>query len=323
VKGKAGRTDRFVRQLPLVTDEHVRLLSDRGAKQALFEEIMTMTTTTEQRRPVAAPAGRRRRGRHLAAFVTGLGTVAVAGTAWAVYTSTGSTTSSGCYITEDEVSVINAVTGDPVRDCASVWERETGTSAPPLVAYDNGAGGVAVVPVDRAVPDGWTRREPGVTQAPSVIRLEAALDDSIDGLRSDCHALTAAQAIADRELASAGLTGWETVSERGQADGRSSCTYYLIDAASQRVVLIPSQGLVTSGDDSPHVQMAAAMRDGLRSKCLSVAAAAAVARDAAAKSGVEGVVVHEVLEPGTACASIDMRVGGAVEVTVRGTETTP
>ena len=315
---RANRTDEYVRMLPVVSDEHVRSSTDPGAKHALFEDIMRMAGTTEVRMPPPAPAPRKGL-RHGAALAAGFGTVAVAGTAWAVYAATGTTAASGCYITEDSVTIIDAVTGDPVRDCASAWERETGAPPPPLAAYDNGTGGVAVVPAGRAVPGDWTRLEPGLSQDPAIIGLEWGLDDSIDGLRSECHALPAARAIADREIAAAGLPGWQTASDTGEADGRSSCTYYLLDTQSQRVVLIPSDGLVTPGDGSPHARMAAALRERLAGGCLSSDEAATQAREAAADADVQGLALHEIPSPGTACAAVNMRVGGAVVVTVTGT----
>jgi hypothetical protein len=317
VRREKDPIDDYVRMLPVVSDEHVRSSPDTGAKQALFEEIMMMATTTEQPGPAAAPAPPRRLKR-LTAFAAGLGTVAVAGTAWAIYTGTGSTAASGCYITPDSVTVIDAVTGDPAKDCASAWERETGAPPPPLAAYDNGTGGVAVVAAGTKVPGDWTRLEPGPAQDPALIRLQSGLDDSIDGLRSDCHRLEAARTIADREIAAAGLRGWRVISERGEADGRSSCSYYIIEAQSQRVVLIPSDGLVTAAEDAPHARMAAALRDRLADGCLSSGEAAAAARKAADTAGVEGLVLHQLPATDVRCALVNMRVGGAVVVIVTG-----
>lgn len=317
MKRETDPIDDYVRMLPVVSDAHVRSSSDTGAKQALFEEIMTMATKTEQSGLAAAPAPAKRLKR-LAALAAGLGAVVVAGTAWAVYTGTGSTAASGCYITPDSVTIIDAVTGDPVKDCASAWERETGAPPPPLAAYDNGTGGVAVVAAGTPVPSDWTRLEPGASQDPAIVRLESGLDDSIDGLRSDCHRLEAARAITDRELAAAGLSGWRTVSDRGEADGRSSCSYYIIEAQSQRVVLIPSDGLVTVDDDAPHARMAAALRERLADGCLSSGEAAAATQEAADSAGVEGLVLHQLPSTDVRCALVNVRVGGAVVVTVTG-----
>lgn len=317
MKRETDPIDDYVRMLPVVSDAHVRSSPDAGAKQALFEEIMMMATTTEQPELAAAPA-RSKRLKRLAAFAAGLGTVAVAGTAWAVYSGTGSTAASGCYITPDSVTIIDAVTGDPVKDCAGAWERETGAPPPPLAAYDNGTGGVAVVAAGTPVPGSWTRLEPGPAQDPAIIALESGLDDSIDGLRSDCHRLEAARAIADREIAAAGLVGWQTISERGEADGRSSCSYYIIEAQSQRVVLIPSDGLVTVDGDTPHARMAAALRDRLADGCLSSGEAAAATHEAADTAGVQGLVLHQLPSTDARCALVNMRVGGAVVVTVTG-----
>lgn len=311
-------TNEAVRRLPLVSDEQAGLLSDRQAREALFEEITSMPTSTLHR-PAAPPSSARRRAKTvLASMGAAVGTVAIAATAWAMFQGSNTTsTSTGCHLSEDSVTIVDAVTGDPVRDCEQVWQRETG-SVPPLTAYDTGEG-VAVVPTDRAVPGGWMALEPGVVQDPKLIRLTTALDDSIDGLRADCHRLNAAQAVVQRELEIAGLAQWQIVPQRGEADGRQTCTYFVLEPAATRVVLIPSQGLVDPDGTLPHDRLAEDLRNALGSRaCSSVPELAQMVRAVVDDSKVSDVQINPVDDPAAACATADMVVGGSISITVRG-----
>lgn len=311
-------TNDAVRRLPLPSDEQARLLSDHQAREALFEEIISMPTTTAPGAPAPRSSNRRRGRTVLATMGAAFGTVAVAGTAWAMLQGS-STTSTGCHLSENSVSIVDAVTGDPVRDCEQVWQRETG-SVPPLTAYDTG-GGVAVVPTGRDVPGDWMALEPGVVQNPQLIRLTAALDDSIDGLRADCHRLDAAQAVVQRELDNVGLAQWQVVPEQGEADGRQTCTYFILDPAATRVLLIPSQGLVHHDGTLPHDRLADDLRSRLDSgACSTVPELERVVRAAAADSQIDDVQINIVEDPALDCATADMVVGGSIAITVRGSQ---
>jgi hypothetical protein len=309
-------TDEAVRRLPLPSDEQASLLSDRRAREALFEEIIAMPTTTLHRAAAPSRQAPRRRKPLLASIGAGVAIFGVAGTAWAMLQPS-TTTATGCYISEDSVTVIDAVTGDPVRDCEQVWQRETG-SVPPLTAYDTGEG-VAVVPAGRAVPGDWRALEPGVVQDPQLIGLTAALDDSIDGLRADCHRLDAAQAVVQRELTNAGLTQWQIAPQRGQADGQETCTYFIVEPDARRVVLIPLQGLVDPDGVLPHDRLADDLRSALSGRpCTSVAEVASTVHAVVDDSRVDDVQIHRVDDPALACATADMVVGGSISITVRG-----
>lgn len=313
-------TDTYVRRLPLVSDEQVRLLSDSDAKQALFEEITTMTIDTRTAPPAQDHARVPRRTFVLAAAVALLSVAAVG---WAVFNSVQGSTSVGCHTGDGAVSIVDAVTGDPVSDCAALWRQDTGTQPPPLVAYDNGDGGIEVVPEGSSIPRGWQPLEPGVTQDPRLIELEAALDDHIDGLPADCHPLDAARTIAEREVDRLGLDGWQVVAERGEADGAGTCTYFLLESERQTVVLIPLDG-GAAPDDAPYSVLAGELGTALEQGCLSLPDAAAQARQIAADAGIgEALVVHEVTDDAATCARADVNVGGGVEVTIRGPQATP
>jgi hypothetical protein len=308
-------TNDAVRRLPLPSDEQVRLLSDPQAREALFEEIISMSTTPKHGATAPRSSNRRRRT-ILATLGAAFGTVAVAGTAWAMLQGS-STTATGCHLSGNSVSIVDAVTGDPVRDCEQVWQRETG-SVPPLTAYDTGEG-IAVVPTGREVPADWMALEPGVVQNPQLIRLAAALDDSIDGLRADCHRLDEAQAVVQRELDNVELAQWRIVPERGAADGRQSCTYFVLDPDAARVVLIPSPGLVDPDGALPHDRLADELRSRWdRGACSTVPELERIVRAAAAGSQIDDVQINIVEDPALDCATADMVVGGSIAITVRG-----
>jgi hypothetical protein len=318
VNRKHHETDDLIRRLPLRSDADAARLSDTTAKQALFEEIVAMPTTALPPEVAApGPARARRRRSSVVAAAAALATTAAAGTAWAVFGGATDTTATGCYISENSVSVVDAVTGDPVADCAREWERETG-SVPELVAYDTGNAGVAVVPRGREVPSEWMALDPQVRQNPQLIRLSTALDDSLDGLQSACYELPAARAIVERELDAAGLRGWRVAADRGQADGSLTCTFYVADAATRTITLIPIEGLVEPGSEAPPARMAADLREALDGGCRTRSEVVALIRQAARAAGVADIQINEQLDPDVPCASGDMRVGGAVSVTVRG-----
>jgi hypothetical protein len=313
VNREVQSTREHVRQLPLVSDAQASLLSTSAAKQALFEEI-----TADVRG--AAGVRRRRTIRGPVAALAGLAVLVAGGVAWATSgTTSDGGPSTGCHLGADSVSVIKPVTGDPVADCAALWKRVTGAAAPPLVAYDNGQGGIEVVAAGTAPQAGWTRRDPGARQDPAVIELDAALGDQIDGLRSGCLATAPARVVVQRELDRLALGDWSTTTERGTADGTTTCTYYYLDTAGRRVVLIPIEQS-TAGGDPKLTALAGALAAHMGAGCDSVEQLTAFTRTAAAQAGIAAatLVITGVEDDSVACARADMRVGGQVEIIVRG-----
>lgn len=218
------------------------------------------------------------------------------------------------------MTVIDSVTGDPVADCQAAW-RDLGLEPPALAAYDNGRGGIEVLPADTAPQTGWTPLDPGVVQDPRLLQLDAALNDHGAGLPSACHQLSPARAIAERELDRLGLEGWTIRADRGEADGTTTCTYYYLDPSQREVVLIPMEGIAPSG---PFAGYARGLADALDDACLSVPQAARAARDLAVDAGIAdmGLVIHEVVDESFDCARSDVNVGGRIEVIIRGPATT-
>lgn len=317
-------TEEYVRRLPLVSDEQAAVLSDRSAKQALFEEITTLPTTTDTppAAPTQPPARHRmpRRSLVLATVLTILSIAAVGGAA--VRWLAEQTTSVACHTDDSSVLVVDSVTGDPVEDCQAAW-RDAGLQPPALIAYDNGHGGIAVLPAGEEAPAGWEPLEPGVVQNPRLIQLEAALADYGSGLHAECHLLSQARTLAQREIDRLELEGWTIRAERGEADGTETCTYFFLDPEQQAVVLIPMQGLVAP--DAPFTVFARDLARTLEEDCLPTTEAAQVTREVAARAGVNdtGLIIHEVTDDTLDCARSNVTVGGRVEVTIRGPETTP
>lgn len=312
-------TDLYVRRLPLATDEQAALMSDEQTRQQLFEEITTQPVDTDDR----ASAGLVRLSRRTFVLVAVLTSLGLATVGWAVSTFITPTTSSvACHLPDGAVSVVAPVTGDATVDCAAHWVRETGEQPPELVAYDNGAGGIEVVPASTEPSEGWIALEPGVTQDPAVVELEAALEDHVTGLPSKCHLADEARQLVDGELDRLGLAGWSVVVERGQADGTDTCTYFVMDAQQQTVALIPIDGLVAP-DDSVARRFAGQLDRAFTEDCMTLNEAAGRVLEIAAEQDIDpaGLMIHEVDDDTAGCASIDLRVGGRFEVTIRGSAT--
>jgi hypothetical protein len=252
------------------------------------------------------PAGRRRRRLVLAVAIVALAAIATAAT-WVVL-DTGparETTSVQCLIGGND-AIIPATTGDPAQDCAADYKREFGTAAPALVAYDNGRGGVTVIPRSHKPGAGWKRLVSG--QDVDLIQLQDSLDDYVNGLNSRCLDTAAATALAKAKLAEFGFTGW-TVGVRN----RGSCTNGdYVDPARETVALIA--GDVTTGPETAVRKLADRLRPVTR-ECQSLPGAVASVRSAA-----EGLTynLNAVQDNSLRCAAIYETVGGTIFLTVRG-----
>ncbi len=295
-----------------------------GAQPELLERVRKdfMATITQSPEAVSGPKRRRRRWALPIAAAAVLSTVAAG---WAILASSDSTA-----LQCPGNVVIDAVTGDPVLDCSNEWRRSNDTPSPPMVAYDNGRGGVVVLVEGDPVPDGYTALEPGTVQNTALIELEAALSDVGTGLESGCYDDVAATEITQRELDRLELTDWTvTVDADRRPDGSSSCAYFIVDASSQQVQLIGLHGAITTPD--PYNAYSAALDELLNADCANLDDAADLARSLAAETEivVDGtridfteeagvLVIHLVEAPEASCTRADVNVGGRVEVTLRG-----
>jgi hypothetical protein len=334
VNRRDHRIDAYVRRLPLISDQQVRLQSDDTVKEWLFQEVTAVPVDTASPRRTRSPrrAPTPRRTLVLVALLTML---TLASVGWAVAQRLSSdadevSTSLGCYHPDGSIAIVSAATGDPIEDCAHEWERAFGTEPPEFVTYETSTGGIVVAPADAEVPDHLDLERvdpPDAIDDPRLIELEAALDDQGGGLGADCYTLDEARRIVKRELDQLGLTGWTVTSEDGGADGNDTCTGFSLDRAPRQIVLRSqsAQDWVTvdgHGDD-PIFAFARDVNAALEDRCLTLGDAADLVRKRGAAAGMNelGLDVREVVDNDAACARVDVEAGGAIFVTVKGPKT--
>lgn len=295
------------------------------------------------------PVGRRQRGgqttRSRRPLVLALAVVVAAATAagaWGVLRGSPAheTTSVECVIHGVD-SVIPSTSGDPTHDCTVEWKRELGTAAPPLRAYDNGLGGVTVIPRSQTPQAHWKRLVSG--QDVDLIQLQNSLDDYVNGLNSSCLNTAGATSFAKARLAQFGFTGWTVAVQGGgpsattlatpkvtpgtktaptdtTPSGYRTCVASdIVDPTTESVTLSPGPVAVV-----PHTvfeRLALKLRP-LTQKCESLPAAIASVRATASTLGLtdspQGYDLNTVTDNSMRCASIYETVGGTIFLTVRG-----
>jgi hypothetical protein len=281
----------------------------------------------------------RRRRLVLAAVALALIAIATAATWVIVGSPARETTSVQCLIGQSD-AVIPSTSGNPAHDCAVDYRREFGTAAPQLAAYDNGQGGVTVIPRNAKPQADWTRLVSG--QDVDLIQLQDSLDDYINGLTSSCLGSTAATSLADSKLALFGFTGW-TVAMRSNGssptnapapkakpggpqaapgesttDMRTCVAADIVDPVAQKVTLIP---VGVSTKQTTFETLAAKLRP-LTQSCESLPAAVravrAEANDLGLSESARTYELNAVTDNSLRCASIYETVGGTIFLTIRG-----
>jgi len=305
------RSIESLRRLAPVSDADAAAVFGAGGREELLAGIATLRPGRSVRRRRLAVAG----------AVLVLAVTATAAT-WAIVASTAAreTTSVECVISGVD-TVIPSSSGDPAYDCAVEWQREQGTTPPPLAAYDNGLGGVTVIPRSQKPQAGW---KPLQSQDVALIELQESLDDVINGLNSSCLNGAAATRLAEAKLAQFGFTGWTaTVRDPNAAETPGNCVSgEVIDPATQTVTLIPMGGLSAAGTGK---ELAAKLQPATKS-CQTLAAAVASVRAAGSSLGLsaappltaESYDLSAVSDDSLRCASIYETVGGTIFITVRG-----
>ncbi|HVF04240.1 MAG TPA: hypothetical protein VNA20_05315 [Frankiaceae bacterium] len=299
-----------VRRLARVDDEQVATVAGAEGREALLEGIVSMPV------PTTTPAPRRRRR----ASVIGGGiavTLAASGTiGWAIAVNNPrDTTALQCAI-PDSPSIVDAVSGDPVADCAAEWERQRGEAPPALVAYDNGHGGVLVQPATEPAPPGSSPF--AGTQNLALIQLGEALDDYVAGLNSRCLDEPAAVSLTKAKLAELGLHDWTVTTRRNP--GATCFDRASPDPGSRTVLVIGA----ASVQDPSSVDMILARRlRKVAATCQSLPEAKAAVERAASDLGLSSdpsFVQYRITSVATdaKCTTIRQRVGGAIFVTLRG-----
>ena len=219
--------------------------------------------------------------------------------------------------------IVDAVTGDPVADCADLWRQQNGTEPPELVAYDNQRGGIEVVPADAEVPADWTPLEQGFSQDARLIELDAALADYGDGLNARCYSPEGARPIAESALERLGLVDWSIRIDQDRSGGDGTCATHAMDREAKEVVIFPIE-MSSPPEDAPFRLLAASVQAQIDGECLTRAEAVETLRRIAAELEINEsageLIIHSVGDSSARCSRTDVNVGGRIEVTVRGPE---
>ena len=261
---------------------------------------------------------RRVRRRPLVIALAALVVFAATGAAWALTRgSARETTAVDCKI-GGGTTVIDATSGNPAADCAAIWPAPV----PKLQAYDNGIGGIAVIPASETAPAGWTAIE---SQDVALIVLQERLDDNIVGLDSACFGSARATTFAQQQLDRLGFVGW-TIAVRSAAAGPADCYGGYADPTIKTVTLMAMGDQSGAATWPPH-KLADSLRP-LTEECLSLPAMANEVVQRATGLGMSQTVenasnyqLKTVKDDTLRCATVTESVTGTAYVIVRGPAT--
>lgn len=308
-----------------ITDEDAAGLFGESGRERLLDGISSLP-------PGRARPARRRLRRSVVIALAVLAVAAATGAGWALTRgSARETTAIDCKI-GGGTTVIDATSGDPASDCAAIWPAPV----PRLQAYDDGTGGVVVIPASQKPDAGWTPLE---SQDVALIVLQENLDDNIGGLDSGCFSSSQATTFAQQQIARLGLIGW-TVDVRAPAQQQSvqppagtkaaptasgglDCYGGFADPTSKTVTLMGSGNQAGPASWPPH-QLADSLRP-LTTECLSLAAMQSAVVQRATALGMSQTVENDrnyrlksVQDDTLRCATVTESVTGTTYVIVRG-----
>jgi hypothetical protein len=292
---------------PVSDAEAAEVFGDAG-RERLLEAITRLS-------PGRSRPERRTPRRPLVVAVALFALAAATGAGWSLTRGSAQQTTSVDCLIDGQTTVIASTSGDPAADCAVIWPGPV----PRLQAYDNGLGGVAVIPSSEKPPASWTPIE---SQDVALIELQASFDDHIDGLSSRCFDAAAATTFAQRQLDKLGFAGW-SVEARPTAPAGPSCYWGFPEAATKTVTL------VSGGDQSgqanwPPRRLADSLRP-LTRECLSLAAMTSEVEQRATSLGMSQTAENDgnyrleaVRDDVLRCATVTETVTGTTYVVVRG-----
>ena len=216
---------------------------------------------------------------------------------------------------------IGPVMGDPIVDCANEYHRVSGLTAPPLIAYSSGIGGIEVLPASVTPPADYTALPSGTTLDLEKTLLDETLGDVVAGLNVTC--LDQAQVVTRSEqiVGALGYADWRVVVDPpvGFPDG----TCWVAGArGGDRTVRVARLGGLDPQNDTQIRAFAKPLRASTAG-CWGRATALAQIRDAATAVGIkESALVVNAIDDGTArCSTIHVSGGGLNFVVARGPAT--
>lgn len=286
--------------------------------------------TAEPANPFSAPRRSKRRwllpAAAAAVLLTGAG-------AWAVARDDGPTNLGiSCPGNRDGSIVgVQATSGDPVADCAATWVDLHGGEAPPMTAYVNPAGDVAVVLAGHQAPDGFAAMANARFDA-KLIELQESLADIAGDLPHGCTDEASARSVVQHEFDRLDLEGWTVGTDPDRPiDEARPCARADVHGRDRRVVLRGDPRAKAFSD--AYQQFAQELDRQLQATCSTLPEAEAVTKRIAAATDVsaltdvaftteDGFLSIDSVEDQTApCARASVSVGGRVQVTLRGPAT--
>ncbi|EAP99773.1 hypothetical protein JNB_06379 [Janibacter sp. HTCC2649] len=225
------------------------------------------------------------------------------------------------------------LSADPIADCQKYQALVGQPSITDPVVFTYG-GKTYVTPRDKVPTDAGAAPEVEADADQRMI-LRASLGDYVDGGNSKCFGEKEAAAFVTTELARLGLTGVK-VNQQAFEPG-AKCASMDYDPPTGEVLIMgspdgissPSNGPMPTpsstsvpsdaGDGGMH-DVADALRVGISEKCLSLPEAEAITKQAL------GALHHwptsAVVDAKAKCTTVDLQVGGSMQVFLRGPSTT-
>lgn len=217
------------------------------------------------------------------------------------------------------------ITGDPVADCQQYQELTGRPAIRDAVAFTYNGDAMYVTPRSDVPADGV---EVPPFEAGSAFELKHSFSDMVDGGRSRCFSPAEATAFAKAEVARLGLDDWTVAplpSWGPVASEGGTCAWVGIDPERAKTAISVATGeedpsLPSEGTDPSVHRMRDALRERIATKCLSLSAAEAVAKQVlgAQHHWPTGVTV----DPEAKCTTVDMVVGGSTQIFLRGPSST-
>jgi hypothetical protein len=297
-----------------VTDEHLSQHVDPATMLALRDAIVATPRTVASESVSAAP--RRRVSRRLVAPLSAMVLVTGGAAAYATLHGAHDTQGIACVLPSN-TSGIAQVTGDPVRDCMTFWNRNGVTPPAGVAAYETGNGIVVAAP-DQA-PEGAVRLPARSVQDPALIEQAASLQDPVDGLYNTCRDASAATTFVRSELQRLAVTGWTVIVDSTRPPQGDACATAITDD-SQRTITLVGMTDVVPVVQSPVGQFASRLRHHITDTCVPLDAAREIVKTSAQRSGVhtDAVVIDALEDRTTQCTRVDLVVGGQFAVTLHG-----
>jgi hypothetical protein len=207
------------------------------------------------------------------------------------------------------------LTVDPVADCIAYRAAADLPPIPDAVAFDY-HGILYVSPAAEMPAEGTVWVAPADDDA--IRELDASLHDWVDGGARTCQSPEDAAAFAGAEVDRLGLGGWTVTTDPAPAEPEEGfrCADAVVEPETRTVRVLPLRDPGPPSEPSELSAIADTLRTQVAERCVSLADAEAVVRDALAD--VHHWPVAVVTDDDAACTRVDLTAGGSILVTLHG-----